>query len=193
MVVARPGGSDAQQPPASFPSSPLGAVDPLGVTSLRVPERITARDAESARTEVARLLSPHDLSVTANPAAFKAHLASGDAGAVRLLELGYGADVRIRRDPVDDYIGIIIPLSGSIRMGWGASRSLRSRTGRWRSRATTPAGGHQLARFGAGRHGPAGPRGADQGPRHSPAVDGTAAGSGAFRATVRTAPPLKKR
>jgi hypothetical protein len=80
MVVARPGGSDAQQPPASFPSSPLGAVDPLGVTSLRVPERITARDAESARTEVARLLSPHDLSVTANPAAFKAHLASGMPG-----------------------------------------------------------------------------------------------------------------
>ena len=116
MVVGRSGGSDAQQPPASFPSSPLGAVDPPGVTSLRVPERITARDAESARTEVARLLSPHDLSVTANPAAFKAHLASGDAGAVRLLELGYGTDVRIRRDPVDDYIGIIIPLSGSIRM-----------------------------------------------------------------------------
>lgn len=28
MVVARPGGSDVRQPPASFPSSPLGAVDP---------------------------------------------------------------------------------------------------------------------------------------------------------------------
>ena len=44
MVIARPGGSDGQQPPASFPSSLLGA------TSLRVPERITACDAESART-----------------------------------------------------------------------------------------------------------------------------------------------
>src|ERR1700759_247076 len=102
MVVARPGGSDVRRPPASFPSSPLGAVDPPGVTSLRVPERITARDAESARTEVARLLSPHDLNVTAKPAALTAHPASGDAGAVRLLELGYGTDVRIRRDPVDD-------------------------------------------------------------------------------------------
>jgi AraC-like DNA-binding protein len=96
--------------------TPLGAVDPLGVTSLRVPGRITAGDPESACSAVARQLSPHSLTVTGSPAAFSAHLAAGEAGAVRLVELGYGADVRIRRDPVDDYIGILIPLSGSVRV-----------------------------------------------------------------------------
>jgi AraC-like DNA-binding protein len=96
--------------------TPLGAVDPLGVTSLRVPGRITACDPESACSAVTRQLSPHSLTVTGRPAPFSAHLAAGDAGAVRLLELGYDADVRIRRDPVDDYIGILIPLSGSIRV-----------------------------------------------------------------------------
>ncbi len=116
MVFARPGASDRQQPPASLPSSALGAVDPLGLTSLRVPERITTRDPELARTEVAQRLLAHSLSVTGSPAAFEAHLASGDAGPVRLLELDYGTDVRIRRGPVDDHIGIVIPLSGSLRM-----------------------------------------------------------------------------
>ena len=116
MVFAAPRASDTQQPPAPLPSSLLSTVDPLGRTSLRVPERITTRDPESARTEVAHLLSTHSLSVTGSPAAFEAHLASGDAGAVRLLELDYGTDIRIRRDPVDDYVGIVIPLSGWLRM-----------------------------------------------------------------------------
>ena len=116
MAFAQPSVSDMRQPPAPLPSSPLGVVDPLGLTSLRVPERITTRDPESARTEVARQLSPHSLSVTGSPAAFEAHLASGNAGAVRLLELDYGTDIRIRRGPVDDYVGIVIPLSGWLRM-----------------------------------------------------------------------------
>lgn len=116
MVFASPRVSDTLQPPAPLPSSPLSTVDPLGLTSLRVPERITTRDPESARTEVAHLLSTHSLSVTGSPAAFEAHLASGDAGAVRLLELDYGTDIRIRRAPIDDYVVIVIPLSGWLRM-----------------------------------------------------------------------------
>jgi AraC-like DNA-binding protein len=115
MAFARTGGSDVQPPSTPLPPSPLGAIAPLGLTSLRVPERITTRDPRSARAEVARQLSPHSLSVTGSPAAFEAHLASGDAGGVRLLELGYGTDIRIRRDPVEDYIAIVIPLSGWIR------------------------------------------------------------------------------
>jgi hypothetical protein len=107
-VTRTPGASDIQ-PPASSPSSPLGAVDPLGLTSLTVPERITTRDPETACIEVARQLASHSLSVTGSPAGFKTHLASGDVGAVRLLELRYGTDVRTRRAPPDDHIGIIIP------------------------------------------------------------------------------------
>jgi AraC-like DNA-binding protein len=116
MAFARSSTSDTRQPPADYPSSPLSDVDPLGLTSLSVPERIATRDPQAARTEVARLLSPHSLSITGSPAAFEACLASGNAGAVRLLEIGYGTDIRIRRDPVDDYIGIVIPLSGWLRM-----------------------------------------------------------------------------
>ena len=54
--------------------------------------------------------------MTGSPAAFEAHLASGDAGPVRLLELGFGTDIRLQRGPVDDYIGIVIPLSGWLRV-----------------------------------------------------------------------------
>jgi AraC-like DNA-binding protein len=121
MVFARSSASERQQPPASLPFSPLGAVDPLGLTSLRVPDRITTRDPETARIEVARQLASHSLSVTGSPAGFEAHLASGDVGAVRLLELDYGTDIRIRRGPVDDYIGIVIPLSGLVRMQVGGT------------------------------------------------------------------------
>jgi AraC-like DNA-binding protein len=91
-------------------------LDPLGLASLRVPGRITTRDPESARNEVARKLSAHSLSVAESPAPFAAHLASGDAGAVRLLEIGYDTDVRIRRGAVDDYVGIVIPLTGWVRV-----------------------------------------------------------------------------
>ena len=91
-------------------------VDPLGLASLQVPGRITTRDPESARNAVARKLSAHSLSVAESPAPFAAHLASGDAGAVRLLEIGYDADVRIRRGTVDDYVGIVIPLTGWVRV-----------------------------------------------------------------------------
>jgi AraC-like DNA-binding protein len=83
---------------------------------LRVPHRIATRDPETARIEVARQLSSHSLSMTGSPAAFEAYLASGDAGAVRILELRYGTDVRIRSGPADDHIGIVIPLSGWVRM-----------------------------------------------------------------------------
>jgi AraC-like DNA-binding protein len=116
MVFARPSTSDTGRPPAFLPPSPLSDVGLLGLTSLRVPERIATRDLESARTEVARLLSPHSLSVSGSPAAFEANLASGDAGGVRLLEIAYATDIRIRRDSVDDHIGIVIPLSGWLRM-----------------------------------------------------------------------------
>src|ERR1700757_4152402 len=90
--------------------------DPLGPASLKVPERITSRDPESARTAVARKLSAHSLSTTGSPTPFGANLASGDAGAVRLLEIGYDTDVRIRRASVNDYIGIVIPLTGWLRI-----------------------------------------------------------------------------
>jgi AraC-like DNA-binding protein len=116
MAPVTPSVSDPRQPLAPSPPSALGAVDPLGLTSLRVPERITSRDPESASTEVAQRLSAHSLSVTGSPAAFEAHLASGDAGPVRLLELAFGTDIRLQRGPVDDYIGIVIPLSGWLRV-----------------------------------------------------------------------------
>lgn len=119
-MTRAPGASDIQ-PPAALPSSPLGAVDPLGLTSLRVPHRITTRDPETVRIEIGRQLSSHTLSVTGNPAAFEAHLAWGDVGAVRLLELGYGTDVRTWRGPVDDHICIIMPLSGWVRMRLGGT------------------------------------------------------------------------
>ena len=130
MATVTPSVSDTRQPAALSPPAALGAVDPLGVTALRVPERITSRDPESASTEVAQRLSAHSLSVTGSPAAFEAHLAAGDAGPVRLLELGFGTDIRLQRGPVDDYIGIVIPLSGWLRCGWPGRRSSRSRTGR---------------------------------------------------------------
>jgi AraC-like DNA-binding protein len=105
-----------RQPPAFLPTSPLEEADPLGLASLKMPGRITTRDPESARIEVARKLSAHSLSVTGAPAPFAAHLASGDAGAVRLLEIGYDADVRISRGTVDGYVGIVIPLTGWVQV-----------------------------------------------------------------------------
>jgi AraC-like DNA-binding protein len=117
-VTKSTGASDIQ-PPGFLSSSLLGGVDPLGRTSLTAPERIATHDPETARIEVARQLASHSLSVTGSPAAFEAHLMSGDVGAVRLLELRYGTDVRTRRAPPDDHIGIIIPLSGSVLMRQG--------------------------------------------------------------------------
>jgi AraC-like DNA-binding protein len=116
MVSARSGASDTRPLSASLPSSPLGEIDPLGLASLKVPGRITPRDPESARTAVARKLSAHSLSTAGSLTPFGANLASGDAGAVRLLEIGYDTDVRIRRASVNDYIGIVIPLTGWLRI-----------------------------------------------------------------------------
>jgi AraC-like DNA-binding protein len=90
--------------------------DPLGLAALTMPGRITTRDPESARDEVGRKLSAHSLSVAESPAPFAAHLASGDAGPVRLLEIGYDADVCISRGTVDDYVAIVIPLTGWVRV-----------------------------------------------------------------------------
>jgi AraC-like DNA-binding protein len=90
--------------------------DPLGLAGLTWPGRITTGDPESARDEVGRKLSAHSLSVAESPTPFAAHIASGDAGPVRLLEIGYDADVCIRRGTVDDYVAVVIPLTGLVRV-----------------------------------------------------------------------------
>jgi hypothetical protein len=56
--------------------------------------------------------------MTGSPVPFGAHLASRDAGPVGLLEIGYHTDVRIRRATVNDYIGIVIPLTGWALVEW---------------------------------------------------------------------------
>ncbi len=95
----------------------LAAVDPLGVSGLAVPEEFVTADPGAANERVAGLLAAHELTVLAGRAGFRARAAAGRVGSTMLLELGYGAAVRIRRPPQAGYAALLVPLAGSVEFG----------------------------------------------------------------------------
>jgi len=92
----------------------LASVDPLGVTALAVADRVVTEEVRAARDAGTRMLREHVLEVTGRPGDFAARLACVPLGPLSLVEVEYGAGVRIRRDAAGAYAAVVVPVAGRI-------------------------------------------------------------------------------
>lgn len=87
-------------------------------------ERYQTNDERLAVVESSEVLSPHQLTITGRRTSFLAQGRVRAVGGVSLLQMSYGSEVAIDRAPQDNYIALLIPLSGAIAVRFAGTEMI---------------------------------------------------------------------
>ena len=109
----------AESPP--MPHFPQHETTRLASALLDTPDRclFASRDLDETRTQVGRVMKPHQLNVSGRAQRIDSRMHHMAFGRVSLSRLKYGADVQIRPGPLEDFYLVQMPLAGCARIESG--------------------------------------------------------------------------